>query len=115
MDKASEEKRKVIEKTKISYRPLTYPSEADATHICNQATIHDYCKHMSQNSIAVHIEAFLANAKVAKADICGRGISCWGLYILHRIRAYQGLSQTHRGPHPEGSPQGHCDQANACI
>jgi len=76
------------ESKKVSYKPLTYPALHLTRHIHNEASIHDYSTHVKNNNIAIHIQRFLANARIAEADHCGRGITWYELYILYRIRGY---------------------------
>jgi len=57
-------------------------------YINNEASINDHNAHIKSNNISVHIQSFLANARVAQASDCGRGITWYELYILYRIRGY---------------------------
>ena len=50
------------ENRKVSYIPLSYPLIQHTRYITNEASIHDHQCHMKDNSIAVPIQCFLANA-----------------------------------------------------
>ena len=74
--------------SKQFYTPLIYAPEVNTNPIIATFTIHDYHKVINNNSVAIHIEAFLSDLQVADASSCGRGITWIELYILYRYRGH---------------------------
>ena len=74
-DNEEASREKTEDEKKVSYQPLLYPEHGNGLPIQNDGTINDYHGYIAAKTSATHIEDFLANARVADAETCGRHLS----------------------------------------